>query len=276
MPAASSRRASLSVARSAETAAEAPAPVRAPGPWPRARAVLPEPGEPIRFRARTPASTKCSRLWRAARSLPARIFSCSSTGTSSGSPQPQVVHIRAPPSRSSRARSRPSRRRGPRALPQAGQRSTAPRAMGRRHARAAPARLHLPHLQGRARAEGAGAERVVGGPEELRVHAGELADLHRHAVDRHGAGARGPRPRRGRRALWIREYSCMGKGSPSADPRERLALELGEQPPAEAGVEDDGAGPLGDGRADGGGVPPERVGAERGEDALRRRRGARR
>ena len=62
-------------------------------------AVFPAPGEPMRFSASTPAATKCSRLCRAARSLPARIFSCSSTGTSSVSPQPQVVHIRAPPSR---------------------------------------------------------------------------------------------------------------------------------------------------------------------------------
>src|SRR6266540_695937 len=91
MPASWRRRASLSVARSAETAPRRrPFIARAVAS---STAVFPEPGEPMMFKASTPDSRKCSRLCAAVRSLPARIFSCSSTGTSSVSPQPQVVHI---------------------------------------------------------------------------------------------------------------------------------------------------------------------------------------
>ncbi len=56
-------------------------------------AVFPEPGDPIRFTATTPWDAKCSRLCRAIVSFSPSKCLRTSTGTRSGSPQPQVSHM---------------------------------------------------------------------------------------------------------------------------------------------------------------------------------------
>src|SRR5512143_2009725 len=95
-PAARRRSASRSVSRSPAIAPTRPRPAsdRAVAS---STAVLPAPGEPIRFTANTPVSTKCSRLCAAVRSLTDRIRSWTSTETLLGSPQPHVSHIGGPP-----------------------------------------------------------------------------------------------------------------------------------------------------------------------------------
>src|SRR3569623_1547678 len=92
IPAAASRRASRSVARSPETAPSLYLPANARAVC-SSTAVLPAPGEPIRLIARTLASTKCSRRCCARELLSERTCSWISTGTSSESPQPQASLI---------------------------------------------------------------------------------------------------------------------------------------------------------------------------------------
>src|SRR5512143_2109730 len=95
-PATRRRSASRSVSRSPAIAPSRlrPASARAVAS---STAVLPAPGEPMRFTAKTPPSTKCSRLCAAVLSLTDRILSWTSTETLLGSPQPQVSHIGSPP-----------------------------------------------------------------------------------------------------------------------------------------------------------------------------------
>src|SRR5574341_2376314 len=276
MPAARSRRASLSVARSAERAASLhPSPV-APAAVASSTAVFPAPGLPMRLTARSPRDAKCSRLWRAVRSLPARIFSCSSTGTSSVSPQPQVVHISVHLHLDVGQHQRVAPLVEPRRLSAL---RAAERSAGRDPPAAAwagPARRHPLERERRARADRPFTEGIVRGLEQLRVHSRELADPDREPVDGDGASLRGLlldalHERLDERVLMHgRNHAPLLGPGPSTYPREDLPLWLREEPLPEPGVEDDAPGPLLDRRRHHRGARAQRVGPERGEDAVGR------
>src|SRR5947199_9761219 len=183
MPALRSRSASLSVARS-PLIAPMRSQLRAPAVASRT-AVLPEPGEPMRLIAKTPASSKCSRLCRAVRSLPERIRSWISTGTSSASPHPQVSHIGYLHFNLFQNDLVPRRQPRPRPADGTLQGFSArdrPAAGG-----ALPDRRHGAGLHRSALADRALPEDFIGGGQQLGIDAGELPQRNPDASYRRGA-----------------------------------------------------------------------------------------
>ncbi len=99
-----------------------------------------------------------------------------------GSPQPQVSHITAPPSRCARARSRRPRPGAP-ARPQRAQRRTPPAARSRPQRGQRPARRRALDLERRvARRACARGRRRRPFRSSVGLDAGQLADAHPHAV----------------------------------------------------------------------------------------------
>src|SRR3954468_69819 len=193
MPALRKRSALLSVARS-PLIAPMRSQLRAPAVA-SSTAVLPEPGEPMRLIAKTPASSKCSRLCRAVRSLPERIRSWISTGTSSESPHPQESHIGHLHFNLFQNDFVPRRQPRPRPADGTLQGFSArerPAAGG-----ALPDGRHGADLHRRARADRALPEDLVRGGQQLGIDAGELPQRDPDAAYRRGP----PLPRLGFDAL---------------------------------------------------------------------------
>ena len=173
-------------------------------------AVLPEPGEPIRLIASTPWRGEVLAVVRRRAGRCRRACSrCTSTGTSSGSPQPQSSHITAPPSRSARARSRRPRR----AAPARRRRRSAGRSPRGDLAAAAPGNPSAPaRARCRARrrrrscARGTSRRRVAAAPARRRRARRCASDTRWTRVAPRAAPLR---PRRASTSAWTIEYSCM-------------------------------------------------------------------
>ena len=185
-------------------------------------AVLPAPGEPMRLMASdAPLARSARGCARAVRSFPARIRSCTSTGTISVSPQPQEPHITPPPFRFARARSRRPRPGAPGARQSGHSQDRAPRDRRARQRgqsqRARPGRIVSSASH---RSSAPGTSRTPCASSSVSTP-GELADPHEQAPDGHGAAPRALASTFSTERRTI-EYSCIG--SAPAEPR-RAPLE---------------------------------------------------